>query len=275
MPTLHVQNKGSIEIYYEARGEGPPVILIGGLTSTAAVWGLQIPALASRYQVITPDNRGSGRTRLTSDDGVRTPARFAGDVLALIDGLELDRVHLAGASMGGMIVQEFARHHADRLRSLTIMCSTFGGERATHPTREVISAMAAGSGADASDEEKRAMQATNIHPDTPRLRPEQLAFYEGTKTAEPHSSQEIALRMAGMADFNVYDEIAKLTLPVLVMAGSHDVLIPTANASKLVERIPGARKVIVEDAGHVFFAEQPEACNQALLDFLSEVEDET
>ena len=101
MPTLHVQNKGSIEIYYEARGEGPPVILIGGLTSTAAVWGLQIPALASRYQVITPDNRGSGRTRLTSDDGVRTPARFAGDVLALIDGLELDRVHLAGASMGG------------------------------------------------------------------------------------------------------------------------------------------------------------------------------
>ncbi len=275
MPTLHVQNEGSIEIYYETQGEGPPLILIGGLTSTAAVWAPQVAALSGRYRVITPDNRGSGRTRLAPDDGVRTPARLAGDILALIDGLELDRVHLAGASMGGMIVQEFARHHVDRLKSLTIMCSTFGGERATHPTREVISAMAAGSHADASDEEKRAMQAINVHPDTPRLRPEQLAFYEGTKTAEPHSSQEIALRIAGMADFNVYDEIAELTLPVLVMAGSHDVLIPTVNARKLAERIPGARKVIVENAGHVFFAEQPEACNQALLDFLSEVEDET
>ena len=154
------------------------------------------------------------------------------------------------------------------------MCSTFGGSHATAPAREVIQAMVAGSAADASEAEKRAMQATNIHPDTPQKRPDELAFYEGTKNAEPHSAQEIALRMAGIADFDVHDAITELDLPVLVMAGSQDVLIPTVNASKLAARIPGARKVIIEDAGHVFFAEQPKACNRALLDFLENVDGE-
>lgn len=275
MPTAPVMNEGPIEIYYETRGSGLPLVLVGGLTSTAAVWEPQAEGLAEQYRVITPDNRGSGRTRLPTDDGIRTPKRFAGDVLALLDALAIDRVHLAGASMGGMIVQEFALHHGDRLRSLTIMCSTFGGPHAAAPAREVIQAMVAGSAADASESEKRAMQATNIHPDTPQKRPDELAFYEGTKTAEPHSAQEIALRMAGMASFDVHDAIAELDLPVLVMAGSHDVLIPTVNASKLAERIPGARKVIIEDAGHVFFAEQPRACNRALLDFLEGVDRES
>ena len=119
MPSVKVDNAGSIEIYYEDhgedhgedRGEGGPLVLVGGITSTADVWGLMVPSLAERHRVVTADNRGSGRTRVAEDDGERTPERFAGDLLALIDALELDTIHLVGASMGGMIVQEFALRH--------------------------------------------------------------------------------------------------------------------------------------------------------------------
>ncbi|HBZ70031.1 MAG TPA: alpha/beta hydrolase, partial [Deltaproteobacteria bacterium] len=111
MPVLKANNAGPIEIYWQKSGQGEPVVLVGGLTSTIEVWGRQTSALAANHCVIAFDNRGSGRTRIPIDDGVRTPKRFAGDVLALLDGLELARVHLVGASMGGMIVQEFALAH--------------------------------------------------------------------------------------------------------------------------------------------------------------------
>jgi alpha-beta hydrolase superfamily lysophospholipase len=107
MPHLDTTSGGSpIRIYYEEEGSGPPVVLVGGLTSTVETWGLQRPALAEFYRVIMPDNRGSGRTRVPDDEGHRSIDGFAADLLALLDGLELSRVHLVGASMGGLIVQD-------------------------------------------------------------------------------------------------------------------------------------------------------------------------
>ncbi len=125
MPYLKTDSSGPIEIYYEDQGD--PVVLIGGLTAVAEYWGLQIPALAERYRVIAPDNRGSGRTLVLDDDGVRSTELFAADLLALIDGLGLERVHLIGQSMGGMIVQTFALAHPDRLRFLVIASVGPGG----------------------------------------------------------------------------------------------------------------------------------------------------
>ena len=107
-----------------------PVVLIGGLSSTVETWGRLAELLAQRYRVIRPDNRGSGRTRIDPDDGDRSMPAFAGDVRGLLDALGLDRVHLVGASMGGMIVQQFAVTWPERLLSLTIACSHCGGAAA-------------------------------------------------------------------------------------------------------------------------------------------------
>ena len=108
MPKVRVENEGPIEIHYEETGSGDPLVLVGGLTSSWEVWGLMTPELEKRYRVITADNRGTGETHLPEDDEVRTPRRFAGDVVALLDALEIERAHVLGASMGGMIVQELA-----------------------------------------------------------------------------------------------------------------------------------------------------------------------
>jgi pimeloyl-ACP methyl ester carboxylesterase len=109
--------------------------------------------------VITPDNRGSGSTRLAKNDGARTPERFAGDILALADGLGLERFHLMGVSIGGMIVQEFALAHPERLSSLTIGCSHAGGKEAIAATDAVLQALLAGSREGASEEAKQAAMA--------------------------------------------------------------------------------------------------------------------
>ena len=80
MPMLHARNDGPIEIYWEAKGHGDPVVLVGGLTSTVETWGRQVPALAAHHRVVTADNRGSGRTRApaaAARDASSPPARQA------------------------------------------------------------------------------------------------------------------------------------------------------------------------------------------------------
>lgn len=269
MPVLQANNAGPIEIYWQKSGQGEPVILVGGLTSTLEVWGRQTPVLAAHHCVISFDNRGSGRTRTPTDDGVRTPQRFAGDVLALLDGLHLTRVHLVGASMGGMIVQEFALAHPSRLRSLTVCCSSFGGKNAVVAAPEVVRAMIEGSAEGASPEALRAGMEVLFHPDSLKGECDALNFYVGTKRAFPHTPEEIARRLTGIASFDVFDALPRLTVPTLVLTGSHDRLVPPENSHRLAARIPGAQLTVIEGGGHVFFVEQPEAANRALLDFFA------
>jgi pimeloyl-ACP methyl ester carboxylesterase len=272
MPFARVDNAGPVEIWYEEHGAGAPVVAVGGLTSTVETWGLQAPALAARFRLVLLDNRGSGRTRLPADDGVRTPARLAGDVRALLDALGLERVHLIGASMGGMVVQEFALAWPERLRSLVIACSTCGGPHATPAAPEVVQAMLRGAARDASEAEQRRALAVLVHPESPARRSEGLAFYEATKKAWPHSAEEVARRVLGIRAFDTFARLPELRVPTLVLTGSDDALVPPANARLLAGRIPGAELVVVPESGHVFFCEQPEATNRALLAFLARVE---
>ena len=269
MPFLRTENAGLIEIWYEEAGQGAPVVLIGGLTSTTEVWGRQVPGLAATHRVVTLDNRGSGRTRLAEDDGVRSPERFAGDVRALLDGLGLERVHLLGASMGGAIVQAFALSWPERLRSLVIACSSPGGSHAVAAGPEVIQALLRGSGAEAPPEAARAALEVALHPATFEKRPGAVAFYEGTKRAWPHPTAEIARRAAGIAGFDAWKGLASLAVPTLVITGAGDRLVPPENSRRLAARIPGAELAVIPDSGHVFFVEQPEATNRALLEFFA------
>ena len=269
MAILPAQNEGKIEIYYEEEGTGVPLVMIGGLTATVEVWGDLRRLLAARHRVIMPDNRGSGRTRLAQDDGDRSPHRLAGDVLALADALKLDRFHLLGGSFGGMIAQEFALAHPQRLRSLVIACSHFGGKDKVTSPAGIMQTRVRGAAPDATEKERQAALETIFHPETVRLRPEVVRRYDENKLRFPHSKEEIGRREKGIAAFDASERLRSLRAPTLVIHGSHDVLVPTGNAPLLAQRIPGAELVIVEGAGHHFYSEQPEASARAILDFLS------
>lgn len=267
MPTLRAENDGAIEIHYEEWGPGAgaaeTVVLVGGLTSTVETWGQQVPALSPSYRVIAFDNRGSGRTRVVADDGVRSPARLAGDVLALLDGLGLERIHLVGASMGGMIVQELALTHPERLRSLVIACSTCGGPHAFRASDAVMQKMLRGAGGESAETLDVVAQPAFFE-----ARRERLDFYLESKRRWPHPPEEIARRAAGIAAFDTWERLPELSVPTLVICGTDDVLVPPENSRLLAERIPGAELVEIEDTAHIFFIEEPEATNRALLAFL-------
>lgn len=261
MPYLNTE---TIDIYYEEEGSGEPVVLIGGLTSTVETWGLQRQALAERYRVILPDNRGSGRTRVHHDDGTRSIQGFADDVLALIDGLGLERIHLVGASMGGMIVQAFALAYPQRLRSLVLACTLFGGPQAVAADPSVTAKLleATGDNADAS-------LSVVAHRETVEKRPEAIRFYLATKAAQPHTAEEVARRAQAVAAFDVADQVKDLAVPTLVITGKQDILVPPENSRMLAARIPNAELVEIDQAGHIFFCEQPDAVNNALLNFFA------
>jgi pimeloyl-ACP methyl ester carboxylesterase len=270
--TIRGNNNGPIEINYLEHGSGDPLVLIGGITSVLQVWDLMLPELAKTYRVITPDNRGSGGTRVPDDDGDRRPARFAGDILALLDGLELSRVHLVGASMGGMVVQEFALSHPERLASLTICCSNVGGSRTVNAAPEVIASLFGGAAnaAEAADPEtRRATLANLIHPDSIAKCPDNLDFYLDLRERFPHSGEEMGRRARGIGSLDSYEGLRSLDVPTLVMTGSDDLLVPKENSQIIHDAIANSELVEIDETGHIFFVERPEASCAALLGFLA------
>ena len=107
------------ELYYELHGQGPPLVLVMGIGYDSSLWTLaQVPALSTQFQVILVDNRDAGRSSKASHP--YTIADMADDLAGLLDSLGIQRSHLLGLSMGGMIALEFALRHADRLDRLVL-----------------------------------------------------------------------------------------------------------------------------------------------------------
>jgi pimeloyl-ACP methyl ester carboxylesterase len=256
-----------LDLYYEANGSGEPVVLIGGLTSTLELWAQQVPALAARYRVITPDNRGSGRSTVMPDDGDRSIATFAADLLFLLDALELERVRLVGASMGGMIAQEFALRYGDRLVSLCVACSHAGGPEVVAAEPAAVQALVRGSGDDATAAERSAALRVAFHERTLVDNPAAITGYEESKRRWPHARDEVTQRVTAVSRWRADDRLTSLRVPTLYLTGDSDQLVPPENSRRLAARVPHAELAIVERAGHVFMCERPAATNQILLEW--------
>jgi aminoacrylate hydrolase len=138
-----------------------------------------------------------------------------------------------------------------------------------HAGPEVAQALLDGSAQDASPRALRAALEVLFHPGSLEGKPEAVNFYVETKRAFPHSTEELARRVEGIGRFDVFEALPRLGVPTLVVTGSHDRLVPPENAQRLAARIPRAELAVIEGAGHVFYVEQPEATNRALLDFFT------
>ena len=264
MPYLDDSRATKVQTYYEEQGSGEPVVLIGGLSSTIETWGRVADLLSERYRVIRPDNRGSGRTKLPADDHDRSMQAFAGDVLGLIDGLGLDRVHLVGASMGGMIVQQFAVTWPERLLSLTIACSHCGGTTAVAASEDTVRKLVAASSGGSSEAVRAGLEVV-AHPESFTLRRDALDYYSWTKETWPHPAEEIQRRIAAIAQYDVSEAIRTLRVPTLVITGAQDILMPVENSRRIAERIPGSRLALVEGGAHIFFLEQADEMARELI----------
>src|ERR1044072_1532546 len=133
--------RDAVTLYWETHGTGDPLLLIMGLGVTLEGWNRLGPALAQHYQTILFDNRGTGRS--DTPPGPYSIPDMAADAAAVLDAAAIDRAHVFGISMGGMIAQEFALRYPDRVRSLILGCTACGGRDSVPAQPDVVAALGA------------------------------------------------------------------------------------------------------------------------------------
>lgn len=261
----YVENRGA-RIYWEEHGAGEPVLLIQGLGYTIEMWHRTIPRLADRYRVIAFDNRGVGRSDVPS--GPYAIPVMAADAAAVLTAAGEASAHVLGLSMGGYIAQELALSAPERVRSLVLASTGCAGPEAVLAEREVLEKLVAR--ATMTPEQGIKVLTPYIYAaTTPRERIEEdLAIRLRTfPSAEGYLAQ-----LAGVATWVSFSRLGRIGAPTLVMHGDSDRLVPPANGQLLAREIAGARLLMLQNASHVFFTDQPEVAHQAILDFLAQAD---
>jgi 3-oxoadipate enol-lactonase len=257
---------GGIELAWEEAGRGAPVVLLHAFPLNRKMWTPQVAALSSRWRVIAPDFRGHGESGAAAEDS--TMERLAEDVRGLLDHLKLERVALAGLSMGGYVAFAFLRCCPERVRAL-ILADT----RASADTEEARKGRFAT--ADLAEREGSAaiaemMVPKLLAPGTLERKPEVVAAVrEMILEASPAG---IARALRGMAARAAsFDLLPQIRVPTLIVVGEQDGLTPQADSEAMAKAIPGSRLAQIPEAGHLSNLEQAAAFNSALTHFLAEL----
>jgi len=259
---------GDLDIWTEQAGEGPDVLLIGGLGDTAESWQFQLDGLADRYRLTAFDNRGAGRTALP--EGRLSAATMADDAAALLRALGIPSAHVAGFSMGSAIAQELALRHPGLVRSL-MLTSTYDRPDALFRSQLDFWRWLP----EAAPSERAFFEAFFTWVYTPR------AHADGTvdqiieeAMAFPHqqSVEGFRAQVEACLAHDTTDRLSGITAPTLVTAGELDVLMPPRVGRVVAGAIPGARFEVMEEEAHQPFQEVPEKWNARVDTFWREVE---
>jgi 3-oxoadipate enol-lactonase len=257
----YAENSG-VRIYWEQHGEGDPLLLIMGLGYTLEMWHRTTPVLSQHYRTIMFDNRGVGRSDVPP--GAYSIPSMAADAAAVMDSAGVDRAHVFGVSMGGMIAQEFALQYPERVRSLILGCTSHGGPDAVLADSEVLTTLAA-RGTMSAEEGVRAMVSFVYDPGTPSERIEEDLAIRGRTfpTIQGYFGQ-----LQAIFAYESRSRLNQVRVPTLVVHGESDRLVPPENGRRLAHSINGAKLVIIPKASHIFPTDQPEKAHQAILRFL-------
>jgi pimeloyl-ACP methyl ester carboxylesterase len=246
-------------------GAGTPLVLLHAFPLDGRMWAPQVEALAGTYQVIVPDLRGFGAAR---DQAVEEAGMglLAEDLARLLDDRGLDRVVLGGLSLGGYVALEFMRRHADRVSGLVLLDTKAAtdGDQARDARLEMAErVLAEGVGFVPEVMLPRLLGAT-----TREHRPELVE--KVAALIRDQTPEGVAGAQRGMAArAATTDVLAAIKVPTLVVTGEEDAVTGPEVGRDLAAGIPGARFLLVEEAGHLVNLEQPEIVNEALLDFLA------
>ncbi len=256
-------NVNGVEIAYEERGTGRPLILIHGFPFSRQMWQLQIPFLANACRVIAPDLRGFGESSGTPS----TIDGLAEDVHALIESLSLPPVILAGFSMGGYVVFRYLARHADRVGAVMLLST-----RAEADTPE--------------GRERRYAGIERIKKEGPKAFVDE--FVRALVSPRTLATPDLLAKVRRLTDSNRVDSVigalkaiaerpdstpllTTIAVPTLIVAGEEDRVIPVDSARKMQAAIKGAKSVVISGAGHVANLEEPAQFTSTLQKFLREL----
>lgn len=254
---------GDLEVSVHEWGSGPPLLVLHGLGDDhRALRGL-VAGLSARHRVVAPDLRGHGGTSLGHPEG--SVGQLATDVVALLDTLGLDRVDLAGFSLGGTIALQVAIQVPDRVRRLVGIATSSRVGRAAliwyqDRARAAESGAAALRAALAEDVVTLFLPGSPLIDDHLRLREE--------ATADPRGFANACRANIALAEAPLDPALPRITAPTLLVAARQDPLCPPRAAEIVAARIPGARLEVVDGTGHEIPLERPEALAGRVLEFI-------
>ncbi|MEY9125343.1 alpha/beta fold hydrolase [Bradyrhizobium yuanmingense] len=245
-------DRDGVNIYYEVHGNGPPLLLTHGYSSTSAMWHGQIDALAKDHTLILWDMRGHGQSDYPDDASAYSEDLTVGDMATILDAVGAKRAIIGGLSLGGYMSLAFYRAHPERARALLIIDTGPGFRK--DDAREAWNARAL---------------ATADRLDREGLEVLKAATRERA-TASHRNASGLALAARGMLtqrDARVMELLPEIKVPSLIVVGADDT--PFLAASDyMAAKIPGAQKVVIPAAGHAVNIDQPEAFVDAVVPFL-------
>ena len=253
---MPIVNAGEIELSYERSGSGPPLLMIMGMSGTALSWGEQfLEPLRDEFETILYDHRGVGSSSRMEEPF--TIAQLAADALALLAALEIDSAHILGISMGGMIAQELALSHPERVRTLTLGCTYCGGEGSALANGDVMGRLAE---AMFSGDRARMIRASWEANLSPGFAADDDAYARFLEIARRRAvaAEVIMAQMQAIAGHDTSARLPSIELPTLVLHGTLDQMLPVQNGRMIAGLIPDSRLEIFDGVGHLFFWERPE-----------------
>lgn len=252
----------AIKLGYDEAGEGPVLLLVHGFPLDRTLWSEQLAELSDVRRVVAVDLRGRGKSPSEAGEGW-TNDTHADDVAKTVDSLGVDKVDLAGLSMGGYVVFALWRRHPAKVRSL-ILIDTKAADDAPEAKegREKAAALVREQGTVALLD---ALAPKLVSPSTTEaVMAKVRAMFENTP-AETAAADALAMRDRPDST----STLATITVPTLVLHGEQDALMPLDDARAMAGKIPGGKFVAIPNAGHAAALENPEAVNGAIREFLA------
>jgi 3-oxoadipate enol-lactonase len=267
MPFVHATD--GTRIHYEVTGKSgaTPVLMIQGLGASKNAWNLQRIAMATRFRIISFDNRGAGRSDKPTEPF--TLEQMADDALAVLDAAGIETVHVVGASMGGVISQIVAVKFPHRVRSLTLVCTACRN----HPWRQELLQSWAKTAADKGMIEvgKEAAQWVMSPRSFRRLVPA-FTWMGPLAALRPRHSFVSQIDAILNTREDLVDQLSTITAPTMVIVGNQDILTPRGDSEEIAERIPNAELVVISGAAHGLMMEHSSTFNRILIEFLQRTE---
>lgn len=264
MPNIQVNN---ISLYYETHGTGEPLILVAGLGSDSQSWQPVIEALSRYFWVITPDNRGTGRT--IPQDIETSISQITDDCMALARHLDLSSFNLLGHSMGGFVALDLATRYSFAVNQLILAGTSNSNPKCNNVLfSDWVSTLESGM--------DKSQWFFNIFHwlFTEHFFENKDAVDDALRYAVdyPYPQSTIAFRkqVEAMKGFDCIAELSSVSARTLIISGEEDILFPPDVSSSLVQAIDGATFSIIEQAAHSIHMEQPQAFTDRVLDFLSD-----
>src|SRR5215469_15373773 len=245
-------NRDGVNIHYEVHGDGPPLILTHGYSSTSAMWKGQVEALSKQHKLILWDMRGHGASDYPADGALYSEALTVGDIAALLDVAGASKAIVGGLSLGGYMSLAFYRAHPERVSALLIIDTGPGFKK----------------------DDARAAWNKRARDTAERFDREGLAVLKSASRERSSVSHRDAKGLAQAArgmltqrDARVIEVLPQIKVPSLIVVGADDT--PFLAASDyMAAKIPGAQKAVIPAAGHAVNIEQPQAFIDAVLPFL-------